>query len=139
MDMPVHVHVYPGIHFIASKLQVKLVCLFFNSSMIGFLWFSLYCADYITSEDIEVVCVQLEAAWPVLGQALGFSRTELERIAMVSKTHLSAAQSMMEEWKTLYKQNATFFALLGALEIIQRRDIADDLVASRMRGVGISL
>ena len=85
------------------------------------------------------MCIQLGAAWPVLGQALGFSRTELERIAMVSKTHLSAARSMMQEWKTLYKQNATFFALLGSLEIIQRRDIADDLVASRMRGVGINL
>ncbi|CAI8016472.1 hypothetical protein GBAR_LOCUS10103 [Geodia barretti] len=95
--------------------------------------------DYITTEDIEVVCVQLNATWPVLGQALGFSRTELERIAMVSKTQVSAARKMMEEWKTLYKQNATFFALLGALEIIQRRDIADDLVAARMCGMGIDL
>ena len=58
---------------------------------------------------------------------------------MLSKTHLAAGRKMMEEWKTLYKQNATFFALLGALEIIQRRDIADDLVASRMCGVGINL
>lgn len=99
----------------------------------------LYFSDYITSEDVEVVCIQLDAAWPVLGQALGFSRIELERIAMVSTTQLSAARKMMEEWKTLYKQNATFFALLGALEIIQRRDIADDLVASRMCGVGINL
>jgi hypothetical protein len=96
-------------------------------------------ADYITSEDIQVVCIQLAAAWPVLGQALGFSRTELERIAMVSKTHLAAAEHMLQEWKTLYKQNATFFALLGSLEIIQRRDIADDLVAARMHGVGINL
>lgn len=100
--------------------------------------FSLF-ADYITSEDIQTVCIQLGASWPVLGQTLGFSRTELERIAMVSKTHLSAAQHMLQEWKTLYKQNATFFALLGSLEIIQRRDIADDLVASRMCGVGINL
>ena len=47
---------------------------------------------------------------------------------------------MMEEWKTLYKQNANFFALLGALEIIQRRDIADELVDLRMSssdGIGI--
>ena len=95
--------------------------------------------DYITSEDIEVVCFQLGSSWPVLGQTLGFSHTELERVAMVSKTHLSAAHKMLEEWKTLYKQNATFFALLGALEIIQRRDLADDLVASRMHGVGINL
>ena len=59
---------------------------------------------------------------------------------MLSKTHLLAAQCMMEEWKTLYKQNATFFALLGALEIIQRRDIADELVNSRMSSsVGISI
>ena len=86
-----------------------------------------------------MVCVQLDATWPVLGQALGFSRTELERIAMVSKTQVSAARKMMEEWKTLYKQNATFFALLGSLEIIQRRDIADDLVAARMCGIGIDL
>ena len=75
----------------------------------------------------------------MLGQTLGFSRTELERVAVTSKTHVSAGRHMLEEWKTLYKNNATFFALLGALEIIQRRDIADDLVAERMCSGGIDL
>lgn len=116
-----------------AQLRICDLLLYYDQFLI------LYFSDYITSEDVEVVCIQLDAAWPVLGQALGFSRIELERIAMVSTTQLSAARKMMEEWKTLYKQNATFFALLGALEIIQRRDIADDLVASRMCGVGINL
>ena len=137
--MPIYVHVRISSACINYTIMQYIpnfyVC---THLIIVFFELGLY-TDYITGEDIEVVCVQLEAAWPVLGQALGFSRTELERIAMVSKTHLSAAQSMMQEWKTLYKQNATFFALLGALEIIQRRDIADDVVASRMRGVGINL
>jgi len=95
--------------------------------------------DYITNDDIKVVCQPLGSSWPVLGQTLRFSRTELERVAMTSKTHLSAAKHMLEEWKTLYKQNTTFFALLDALEIIQRRDIADVLVASRMGRDGITL
>lgn len=66
-----------------------------------------------------------------LGQTLGFSQLELERFSLTSPNALCAGMKMLEEWQTLHKKNATFFALLGALEIIQRRDIADELSALR--------
>ena len=88
----------------------------------------------MTDQDISVVLKHLGASWAELGQILGFSRTELERF---SRSHNKAGEQMLLEWMNVHSRNATFFALLGALEIVQRRDIADELIASRMAGDGI--
>lgn len=74
----------------------------------------------------------LGGSWMELGQTLGFSQLELERFSLTSRSAVYAGQKMLEEWQTLHKKNATFYALLGALEIVQRRDIADELAAIRM-------
>lgn len=81
----------------------------------------------------------LGQSWKDLGQTLGFNQMELERFSLTYGTVSHAGKKMLEEWQTLHNKNATFFALLGALEIIQRRDIADDLVAARMTGDGADL
>ena len=96
-------------------------------------------SDLISEEDIEVVAGQLGASWAVLGQMLGFTRSELEQFSLGSPSVRQTVETMLREWQILHRQNATFFALLGALEIIQRSDIADDLVAFRMAGDGIDL
>lgn len=90
----------------------------------------------MTDEDINKVLMVLGSSWRDLGETLGFSKQELERFSLtthpVSASY--AGKKMLEEWQTLHNKNATFFALLGALEIIQRRDIADSLVISRLGG-----
>ena len=97
-------------------------------------------ADYVTDKDIEVVSKNLGTSWVELGQTLGFSGPELESFSLrVKAVHSKAGERMLREWQTLHRHNATFFALLGALEIIQRRDIADSLVAARMAGEGIAV
>ena len=78
-------------------------------------------------------------SWEELGKTLGFSRLELERFSLTSHSTSCAGKKMLEEWQTLHSKSATFYALLGSLEIIQRRDIADDLVATRMIGDGLDL
>lgn len=88
--------------------------------------------EYVTDEDINQVVKVLGHTWMELGQTLGFSRLELERFSLTSHSASCAGKKMLEEWQTLHKKNATFFALLGALEIVQRRDIADELAAMRM-------
>ena len=97
-------------------------------------------ADYVTDQDIEVVSRDLGTSWVELGQTLGFSGPELESFSLrVKAVQSKAGERMLREWQTLHRHNATFFALLGALEIIQRRDIADSLVAARMAGEGIAV
>ena len=91
-------------------------------------------ADIITDEDIEIVLATLGTSWQELGQALGFSQRELEKFTLTSQSFSDAGEKMLREWQSVHSQNATFFALLGALEIVQRREIADQLVAARMTG-----
>ena len=87
-----------------------------------------------------MVSKNLGTSWVELGQTLGFSGPELESFSLrVKAVHSKAGERMLREWQTLHRHNATFFALLGALEIIQRRDIADSLVAARMAGEGIAV
>lgn len=74
----------------------------------------------------------LGSSWRELGQTLGFSRVELERVSISFPAAAHAGRKMLQEWQSLLNKNATFSALLGALEIIQHRDIADDLVHSRL-------
>ena len=81
----------------------------------------------------------LGSSWQELGKTLGFSQVELERFCLMSCSVSYAGKKMLEEWQNLHNRNATFSALLGALEIIQRRDIADDLVAVRMVGSGCDM
>lgn len=101
------------------------------SLLIPFL--SLFLVEYVTDEDINQVLKVLGPSWKELGQTLGFSQLELEHFSLTTSNSLAyAGKKMLEEWQTLRNRNATFFALLGALEIIQRRDIADELVAARM-------
>jgi hypothetical protein len=91
----------------------------------------MYLAEYVTDEDICRVAKVLGHSWMELGRTLGFSQLELERFSLTSPNALSAGMKMLNEWQTLHKKNATFYALLGALEIVQRRDIADELAALR--------
>lgn len=76
----------------------------------------------------------LGSSWKELGQTLGFSQLELERLSLSSPSVVYVGRKMLQEWEALINKNATFSALLGALEIIQRRDIADDLVSARLIG-----
>lgn len=94
-------------------------------------------SDFVTEEDIGLVSRSLGSSWAELGQILGFSQAELERLS--ASAHRRAGEEMLRKWRTVHPQNATFFALLHALEIIQRRDIADGLLAVRMAGDGISI
>jgi len=85
----------------------------------------------VSDEDLNCVVKMLGYSWKELGQTLGFSQVELERIAISFPAPSHAGRKILQEWQSLVNKNATFSALLGALEIIQRRDIADDLVHSR--------
>ena len=96
--------------------------------------------DYVTDEDITRVLQVLGPSWKELGQTLGFTQLELEHFSITTSHSLCyAGKKMLEEWQTLHNRSATFFALLGALEIIQRQDIADNLVAARMEKDGFAL
>ncbi len=81
----------------------------------------------------------LGKSWQELGQTLGFTRKELQRFSLSSDSMAQAGEKMLRKWQTMHTRTATFFGLLGALEIVQRRDIADELVAARMEDDGISL
>lgn len=81
----------------------------------------------------------LGKSWRELGQTLGFTPKELQRFSLSSDSVTQAGERMLKKWQTLHEKTATFFNLLGALEIVQRRDIADELVAARMADDGISL
>lgn len=89
---------------------------------------SLLSLEYVTDSDINQAAKVLGLSWKDLGQTLGFSEVELECFSLDS----FPGKRMLKEWQTQPNKNATFFALLGALEIIQRRDIADDLTFARM-------
>ena len=103
-------------------------------------WSVFQSTEYVTDEDINQVLKVLGPSWKDLGQTLGFSQLELEHFSLTTSHSLSyAGKKMLEEWQTLHNRNATFFALLGALELIHRRDIADDLVAARMGTDGFAL
>ena len=88
--------------------------------------------EFVTDEDINRILKMLGSSWKELGRTLGFSKLELERLSVSSSSVVYAGKKMLQEWQALLRRNATFYALLGALEIIQRRDIADDLVSSRL-------
>lgn len=99
-------------------------------------------ADFVTDEDISLVCKSLGLSWKELGQTLGFSQMELECFSLEAphpppKGYAHTGRRMLGEWQTLHNKHATFSALLGALEIVHRRDIADDLVAARMGTVSL--
>lgn len=118
---------------------------------------SLLPVDFATEEDLKIVSENVGTSWLELGQILGFSRAELERFTRTAMEGDSlskmateeggsaavlnkvAARAMLCEWQMVHSQNATFFALLGALEIVQRRDIADSLISARMAGEGITV
>ena len=93
---------------------------------------------------MSLVVKLLGSSWKELGETLGFSQLELECFSIEAphpppKGHAHATRRMLGEWQTMHSRHATFSALLGALEIVQRRDVADDLVASRMATPTVSL
>lgn len=103
-------------------------------------WTLLKIIEYITEEDIQLASKDLGASWHELGQILGFNKTELVKLSQnACSAKVKATTLLLREWKTLHSQNATFFALLRALEIVQRRDVADNLVTARMRGDGVAV
>ena len=51
----------------------------------------------------------------------------------------SPGEKMLREWLSVRGVNARLFSLLSALEIIQRRDVADSLIAARMVGPGVMI
>ena len=51
----------------------------------------------------------------------------------------SPGEKMLREWLGVRGVNARLFSLLSALEIIQRRDVADSLIAARMVGPGVMI
>lgn len=95
--------------------------------------------DLLTDSDLDVVVRVLGKSWMELGQTLGFTRKELQRFSLSSVSNASAGELMLKKWLSMNSKTATLFGLLGALEIVQRRDIADELVAARMQDDGISL
>ncbi len=100
---------------------------------------SVAIGDLITDADLSLVVSVLGESWQELGQTLGFTRKELQRFSLSTNSTSEAGGKMLRKWHTLYAKTATVFGLLGALEIVQRRDIADELVAARMADDGISL
>lgn len=97
------------------------------------------CADFVTDSDLQLVVKVLGTSWTELGQTLGFMRWELENISLTSQSVAQAGERMLTQWQTLHSRNATFFTLLGSLELVQRKDIVDELVAARMAGEGLDL
>ncbi len=91
-----------------------------------------FSSDYVTDNDIDRAVKMLGSSWRELGQTLGFSQVELERVTISFPLPAHAGKKMLQDWQRLLNKNATFPALLGALEIIQRRDIADDLAQARL-------
>lgn len=51
----------------------------------------------------------------------------------------SPGERMLREWLSSRGVEARLFSLLSALEIIQRRDVADSLIAARMVGPGMMI
>ena len=51
----------------------------------------------------------------------------------------SPGEKMLREWMSVRGVNARLFSLLSALEIIQRKDVADSLIAARMVGPGLMI
>ncbi len=100
---------------------------------------SVAIGDLITESDLNIVISVLGESWQELGQTLGFTRKELQRFSLSTESTAKASEKMLRKWQTLHAKTATVFGLLGALEIVQRRDIADELVAARMADDGISL
>lgn len=54
-------------------------------------------------------------------------------------SHQSPGERMLREWLSVRGINARLFSLLSALEIIQRRDVADSVIAARMVGPGVMI
>lgn len=107
------------------------------------------------------VAKTLGHSWKELGHLLGFSDEELKKFSfrrsIVSLPALTSTQEvqshsgghgafqqtpgerMLREWLSIRGINARLFSLLSALEIIQRRDVADSLIAARMVGPGVMI
>lgn len=101
-------------------------------------------------------------SWKELGHLLGFSDEELKKFSIrhsnvslpalissqegqsqtgvqITLHHQSPGERMLREWLSVRGINARLFSLLSALEIIQRRDVADGLIAARMVGPGVMI
>ena len=122
---------------------------------------SIYPSELVTVDDIVTVAKTLGQSWKELGHLLGFSDEELRRFsfrrsivslpALITSQegrsqpgdHMPSPQSpgerMLREWLSIRGINARLFSLLSALEIIQRRDVADSLIAARMVGPGVMI
>lgn len=122
---------------------------------------SIYPPELVTVDDIVTVAKTLGHSWRELGHLLGFTDEELRKFAIrrsnVSLPAIISAQEgqpqpgshivftqspgdrMLREWLSTQGTNARLFSLLSALEIIQRRDVADSLIAARMVGPGVMI
>ena len=119
-----------------------------------------YSSELVTVDDIITVAKTLGHSWKELGHLLGFSDEELrkfscrrsnvslpvliiEDVQSQSGGHAMSQQSpgekMLREWLSVRGVNARLFSLLSALEIIQRKDVADSLIAARMVGPGVMI
>jgi len=123
-------------------------------------YYSNYPPELVTVDDIVTVANTLGHSWKELGHLLGFSDEELKKFSIQrsnaslpalstsqegqsqsggNTTQQSAAERMLREWLGVRGINARLFSLLSALEIIQRRDVADSLIAARMVGPGVMI
>lgn len=122
---------------------------------------SVYPSELVTVDDIVTVAKTLGHSWKELGHLLGFTDEELRKFSfrrgnvslptLISsqegqsqpRGHVTSQQSpgekMLREWLSVRGINARLFSLLSALEIIQRRDVADSLIAARMVGPGVMI
>ena len=118
-------------------------------------------SELVTVDDIVTVARTLGHSWKELGHLLGFSDEELRKFSFHrsnvslpvlissqeghsrSGDHVTSQQTsgekMLREWLSVRGVNARLFSLLSALEIIQRRDVADSLIAARMVGPGVMI
>ena len=118
-------------------------------------------SELVTVDDIVTVAKTLGHSWKELGHLLGFSDEELRKFSFQrsnvslpvlissqeghsqSRDHVTSHQTpgekMLREWLSVRGINARLFSLLSALEIIQRRDVADSLIAARMVGPGVMI
>jgi len=113
-------------------------------------------SELVTVDDIIVVANTLGHSWKELGHLLGFSDDELRKFSIrrsivslpaITNTNnqeqnfneQSPGERMLREWLSSRGVEARLFSLLSALEIIQRRDVADSLIAARMVGPGMMI
>lgn len=129
--------------------------------VVNYYYYSICLPELVTVDDIVTVANALGHSWKELGHLLGFSDEELRKFSIQRSnvslpaiitsqdgqsqsggqivTQQSAAERMLREWLSIRGVNARLFSLLSALEIIQRRDVADSLIAARMVGPGVMI